>query len=137
MGVRQGAEVRATPETVAALVERHKGRTGGQGAEATLMWAASRPGFVEVTTSRGALVTDVVRRCGSAMTRFWDCGEYVTMEFPARDAEGRKVFRGIEYAFAPIDIDYGRFGAWPAPRRSDGQTDAGLSAGAVPDGAQP
>jgi hypothetical protein len=104
MPIRHGAPTAATPDTLAALVAKYRGKKGDPDAESSLMTEKSKPGTVLYYTSRGADIGWLVKRCGSAVVQFWDCGGSVTLEIRT-EHDGRRVFRGLQYAFAPIDND--------------------------------
>ena len=83
------------------------GKGGDFEAEAVLGWSkweADR-GYVTFTSRRGADISAVIRRCGSAIRRFSKLGDEVSFEINMKTIEGKNVFRGFQYAFAPIDIE--------------------------------
>lgn len=95
--------VLATEESLASLCERCKGKSGGNEAETVLCYEAWNPDYVEITTSRLADVPAIVHRCGSAVLCYWEHSESVTLRI-SRKVNGKRIFRGFEYAFAPVDV---------------------------------
>jgi hypothetical protein len=96
---------RATADNLSALAAKYGGRAGDDEAETILMWRKDDPTSVEFTSTRGADIARMIRRCGSAVAEFVDFGESVTLRLHQKNREGRKAWRGMEYAFAPLDVE--------------------------------
>lgn len=99
--------IKATKEGIAALRERCAGKQGHEDAESVLHWSKWDADHVEVyTTGRGADIARIIDRCGSAIESFSETSDGgVRLIVKVRSGDGKKVFRGIEYAFAPVDVE--------------------------------
>lgn len=95
---------KATPENLTALAAKYSGLGGDDEAETVLAWEKWEPDRVEFTSTRGADIARLIRRCGSAVTEWVDLGESVTLRLTKKAQNGRRAFRGMEYAFAPLDV---------------------------------
>ena len=99
------SSIKATPERLSALREQCSGKAGHADAETVLHWDKGDPDHVEVyTTGRGADIARIIDRCGSAIESFQRSGDSVKLRI-RKHHDGRKAFRGIEFAFAPVDVD--------------------------------
>lgn len=90
----------ATPEAIAALIDRYSGRSGGNDAETIITW--SKGGTVTVWSTCGADIARILRRCGSGLLDFQEFdagGGSIRMNFDA------SAVRGPEGAFKPRDVD--------------------------------
>lgn len=101
---------KATPEALEALAERCKGFGGGQETECNLTFEGWNPDWVEVGGTRKLEVAKVIERCGSAVLGFWENEHSVTLRVARKHPEtGKRVFRGFQYAFSPVDISSAPF----------------------------
>ena len=90
-----------TPEDLAALRARCSGKKGDSDSETVLSRSADEEdqGFVAVFSARGADIARIIDRCGSQILWYHEEGEGESVDLKI----STKVFRGIEYAFTPVD----------------------------------
>lgn len=102
------------------LYERAESQMGRSGREdESGLTDASADEYVEVYSTRGT-ITKILRRCGSAVVNWTDhggSGISIRVE--------RSAFRGIEFAFKPLDIEHKPFVMRGAA--SEGDDDEGTS----------
>lgn len=98
---------KATPEGLEALRRRCHKSTGDRESEEVLHWNRldAAAGYVEVTgAGRLSTIGRIIDRCGSAVLGWRAAPESITLRVRIRTESGAVVFRGIEYAFAPVDM---------------------------------
>ncbi len=94
-----------TPALRAELMEDCKGKGGDPDAETVLNYTKRSHTHVDFYSCRGSDVCRVLRRAGSAVESFTKRDEGVSLKVRIRTEDGRKVFRGFEFSFAPIDVE--------------------------------
>jgi hypothetical protein len=111
-----------TPEQIEALVAECSGR-GGSEDELHVSVEGWRKDTVEVGGTMLAKVGAVLRRCGSAVVSIVVIRDGEALESlwltVNKVHNGRKVFRGPEYAFAPVDVE-----SKPFPKAQEVEADA-------------
>lgn len=100
-------ETAATPALLNQLRAAARGLSGDQDAEAVLGWTKhdSAQGYVDFYSCRGSDILRVIDRCGSQIISFTKRDESISLRIRIRSEGGQKVFRGMEFAFAPVDVE--------------------------------
>lgn len=97
--------IKATPENLAELREECSGRVGDFEAEGSLHWCKWEPEHVDLYSCKGAEIAGVIDRCGSAIMKWHKHQDGVTLRIRRRTEDGKKVFRGLKFAFTPLDVE--------------------------------
>ena len=94
-----------TAKILASIRAECSGRGGDYESETTLHWCKWQPGVVEFYSRKGADVIPIIDRCGSMIDRYYVHEDSVWFRIQTKTPEGKRVFRGFGYAFAPLDVE--------------------------------
>lgn len=98
----------ATTEKLAALRDAYSGQRGDGEAEAVVHWSRWDTETVRYYSTRGADIARAIDRFGLAITRFATLEGGAELEVSLVLPDGRRVFRGLEYAFTGVGFDEAR-----------------------------